>query len=310
MSTLDEDTNEGTSQSSTAGSPRNRRRHRRLRRHAAPAGGLSDPSDAVSEREDDPEDGRPPLVPIHSKPRVITEALFIWETVASFCEPQLVCELERLSRDVAAHLARSNTGTRLLQRYWHAQWRGLVWPDPPPSLDLRLLRPASLPRCNGRVRWKQSFVEEYPLWLQRTIMGKGKNDRAYDASKVLFHRETLNLHKSADELAATELTVEEALQKAIAKRGIEVGMDEKGDPKELLNTLKRRGQDGVRSNGTASPRLVKGLSCLNLCSRSSQESLTREDYQMDHRQGSRKGKHKKGLDKKWSSYDNFGDFDY
>ncbi|CCW63745.1 unnamed protein product [Phytomonas sp. EM1] len=320
MSSPTESTSGGT-WSSNEHNSKNRRRNKKLKKRSpelsASNNSLSgDASNsAVGRATPPPPSKEAPFVYTHPKPQVITGALFMWEGVASFCEPSQVCELERLSKDVAAHLAESNTSNRLMQRYWNAQWSRLIWDDDLISHEKRFILPSSLPRSKGRVNWKKCFVEEYPLWLQRTIMGKGKNDRDYDVSKVLFRREMLNAHLSAEELAAMELTVEEAMHKAMSKRGIEVSNNGEVDPKYLLEdqkyvkkSLKRRGEGG--SNGTASPLLGKGRSCLNLCDRPSQESLTREDYQFDHRQGSRKGKHKKGMEHKWSSFDNFGDYDY
>uniref|UniRef100_A0A0A9XSW2 Chorismate synthase n=1 Tax=Lygus hesperus TaxID=30085 RepID=A0A0A9XSW2_LYGHE len=37
---------------------------------------------------------------------------------------------------------------------------------------------------------------------------------------------------------------------------------------------------------------------------------TREDYKGDNKQASRKGKHGKGMSRHWSSFDNFGDYEY
>ncbi|KAG5478823.1 hypothetical protein CUR178_05402 [Leishmania enriettii] len=242
----------------------------------------------------------------HPKQRVLTTALFMWERIAAFSVPAQVAELERVSRDVARHLKESNTGTHLMQRYWNAQWHRLVWREEELSDEKKYLAPAMLTRSEGKETWKKVFVQEYPLYLKRIYQGKGVCNNAVNEAKVLFCRKVLNAAKTADELRRIELTEEEARVKEQRKRGVNVEFDETPDSASSLSALgspngayASKAEREKREKGR--PRAVKKLP---------HESYTRSDYTEDCRMGDRKGKHMKGGTRRWSKFDDFGDYDY
>ncbi|GET88682.1 hypothetical protein, conserved [Leishmania tarentolae] len=242
----------------------------------------------------------------HPKHRVLTTALFMWEHVAVFSTPTQVAELERVSRDVARHLKDSSTGTRLMQRYWNAQWSRLVWMEEELPDDKKYLSPTMLTRSEGRRSWKHVFVQEYPLCLKRTYQGKGVCNNAVNEAKVRFNREVLNAAKTAAELEQLELTLEEARVKEQRKRGIAVEVNETPEtapsPSSIgspYSSYPTKGEHERREKGR--PRMAK---------KAPHEAYTRSDYKEDYRTGDRKGKHKKGGTGRWSKFDDFGDYNY
>ncbi|KPI86066.1 hypothetical protein ABL78_4868 [Leptomonas seymouri] len=245
----------------------------------------------------------------HPKPCVLTDALFMWERVASFCEPVQVAEVERVSRDVAAHLKESNKGARLMQRYWNAQWCRMVWKEGEMPQEKRYLLPSMFTHNEGRRRWKKTFVEEYPFYLDRTYQRHGVRNNDVNEAKVLFRVETLNTNRTAAELQKLELTVEEARVKEQRKRGVEVEyehVEENGAGASGEGgagaAVARPGLDDTKRDRAARekgrPRAVQ------------KEVYTRADYKEDYRTGTRKGKHQKGGANRWDKYDAYGDYDY
>lgn len=237
----------------------------------------------------------------HPKPRVLTEAVFLWELVAAFSEPKTVLLLERLCQDVAAKLQASRQANHLMQRYWNAQWARMVWEESKLTAEKRYLLPSALSRSEGKINWKKMFKEEYPLWLQRTFAGVGSNNNANNVAKVLFQQEILNENKSAAELAKSELTLEEAFLKAQRKRGVEVEVDNEDDDDDKNSVEGAKG--GKRGPGSPSGGHDAGKGFrVRVPVHDPQAGFTRSDYKQNYRQGARKGKHMKGGDKKWESY--------
>ncbi|KPA84093.1 hypothetical protein ABB37_02196 [Leptomonas pyrrhocoris] len=249
----------------------------------------------------------------HPKPRVLTGALFMWEHVASFSEPVQVAQVERVSRDVAAHLKESNKGPRLMQRYWNAQWCRMVRKEEDVPVEKRYLPPNMLTRSEGKRRWKKVFVEEYPFFLDRTYQRHGVRNNDVNEAKVLFHVEALNPNRTAAELRKMELTVEEARAKEQRKRGVEVEFEhveengagasgEGGAGAGGCGGVVRPGLDDTRRDHAARekgrPRAVQ------------KDSYSRADYKEDFRTGARKGKHQKGGTNRWDNFDSYGDYDY
>lgn len=233
----------------------------------------------------------------HPKPRVLTDGLFMWELVASFCAPTHIGEVERICKDVHEHLQTSHTSNRLMQRYWNAQWSRLVREEDQLPREKRLLLTTSLSRSEGKTNWRGHFVEEYPLWRKRTFMGKGADNNANNAAKTLFQREVLNEIKSAAEMARTQLTVEEAVVKLMKKRGIELVSD--GEPHAFPKNT--RGKSGATSDEGLLMGGQKGVKIpVKDCA---VEGYERSDYKTNWRIGNRKGKHKKGGVKKWLGHD-------
>ncbi|AYU78915.1 hypothetical protein conserved [Leishmania donovani] len=242
----------------------------------------------------------------HPKPRVLTSSLFMWEHVAVFSMPAQVAELERVSRDVARLLKDSNTGTHPMQRYWNAQWSRIVWKEEELSDEKKYLAPTMLTRSEGKRKWKNVFVQEYPLYLKRVYQGKGVCNNAVNAAKVLFNRQVLNAAKTAAELEQMELTVEEARVKEQKKRGVDVEFEDTPDTAPSPSSLgchhgsyPAKGERERHEKGR--PRAVK---------KAPHETYTRSDYKEDYRTGDRKGKHKKGGTGRWSKFDDFGDYNY
>ncbi|CAJ1008645.1 hypothetical protein Q4I28_003958 [Leishmania naiffi] len=242
----------------------------------------------------------------HPKQRVLTIALFMWERVATFCIPTQVAELERVSRDVARHLTDSNTGTRLMQRYWNAQWSRMVWKEEELTDEKRYLMPTMLKHSEGKQSWKKLFVQEYPVYLQRVHQGSGVCNNAVNEAKVLFHREVLNTVKTAAELKRLELTEEEARVKEQRKRGVDVEFEEAAHTAPSPSSLD--GPHGAPAAKKEREKHEKGRP--RVVEKAPHESYTRSDYKADYRTGDRKGKHKKGGTGRWSNFDDFGDYDY
>lgn len=268
-----------------------------------------DSRDASSEDDDD--DAKVPFNYTHPKPRVLTDALFMWEHVASFSEPAQVAQLEQVSRDVAAHLKESNKGPRLMQRYWNAQWCRMVWKEEELPAEKRYLPASMFSHSDGKRRWKKVFVEEYPLWLDRTFQRRGLRNNDVNEAKVLFHVEPLNPNRTAAELQRMELTEEEALLKEQKKRGVEVefehvdengGAGASGDGAAGGAGITRPGLKDEKRDHQARekgrPRAVQ------------KDVYTRSDYKEDYRTGARKGKHQKGGTNRWDNFDSYGDYDY
>ena len=244
----------------------------------------------------------------HPKPRVLTDALFMWEHVASFSAPTQVAEVERVSRDVATQLQESNRGSRLMQRYWNAQWCRMTWKEEELPAEKRYLPPNMFTRSEGKRRWKKMFVEEYPLWLDRTFRRNGVRNNDVNEAKVLFHVETLNPKRTAAELEKMELTEEEARAKEQRKRGVDVEFEraeENGTGSSGNNAASGGARLGLEETKRDKAAKEKGRP------RALQkESYTRADYKEDFRTGARKGKHQKGGQNRWDNYDSFGDYDY
>lgn len=242
----------------------------------------------------------------HPKPRVLTSSLFMWEHVAVFSMPAQVVELERLCRDVARLLKDSNTGTHPMQRYWNAQWSRLMWREEELPDAKKHLTPTMLSRSEGKRKWKDVFIQEYPHYLKRVYQGKGVCNNAVNAAKVLFNRQVLNAAKTAAELERMELTVEEARVKEQKKRGVNVEFEETPDtatspssPGCPHGSYAGKGERERHEKGR--PRTVK---------KEPHATYTRSDYKEDYRTGDRKGKHKKGGTGRWSKFDDFGDYNY
>ncbi|CAD2219145.1 hypothetical protein AGDE_05725 [Angomonas deanei] len=220
----------------------------------------------------------------------------MWERVGCFLPPKEVCQLDQVSRDIRQHLKESNTATHLMQRYWNARWSELIWPEELPE-EKRRLHPTSLTRSEGKKSWKKMYIEEYPLWVQRTFQGAGINNNA--ASEVLlFERKELNEHKTANELKALELTEEEAKVKALGKTGAEVVAEGGGEAE---------GEVGRGRGGGKGPRRGKGRG--GFAPKDPSKGFTREDYKGDSRAGNRRGKHKKGGISKHALYADDGCYD-
>lgn len=244
---------------------------------------------------------KPPYVYKHPKPLAVTGSLFMWEHVASFSSPKVVCELEHVCKDVAEHLKGSNTGTRVMQRYWNAQWARLSWDEELISSDKKLLLPSSLKRSEGKKNWKKMYAEELPFWVQKTLQGVGVNNNATNEAKVMFKVEQKNAHLTGEQLAAMELTEEETLAKAALKKGLVVHVDENGggasggggdSPKK---NGRGRGGRGGRGRGRGRGPRAAGP-------KDPSAGYQRDDYKEDFRIGSRQGKHKKGGVSKWAGF--------
>lgn len=238
----------------------------------------------------------------HPKPAAIVGALFMWDTVAAFLEPRTSILLERLCRDVATVLRKSNVSNKLMQRYWNAQWARLVLDSdviPEPKL---LLLPTSLTRADGKTKWKKMYREEFPQWEARTFTGVGANNNALNEAKVFFHREELNTKLTPAQLAARALTIEETLLKAQRKRGVVVEVDNE-DGKDGGAEAGGGGDGGGGGGATAKPVTLR------VPKQGEPASFDRAVYKENYRYGSRKGKHQKGGDKKWSSYVDYDDGD-
>ncbi|ESL07472.1 hypothetical protein TRSC58_04838 [Trypanosoma rangeli SC58] len=246
------------------------------------------------------------------KPVVLRDMLFMWEIVASFSDPQTVCVLERLCRDVHETLTLSSTGTRLLQRYWNAQYHKLLWEES--RIDpARLTLDFVLTRSEGRRSWKKMYREEYPLYVARTFQGKGANNNALNMAKVRFKVDPMNELLSGEELAKLELTPQEALARRVARNLVSLEGEEvsnaplrndgdgdgngaprqsdaaarKGPPHHSTNKKGRR--KGVRGEG-AEARKDPAL------------GLSRDDYNNDRRLGKHREKHRKGGMGRWSAF--------
>jgi hypothetical protein len=245
----------------------------------------------------------------HPKPLVLTDALFMWDHVAAFCEPTQVAQVERVSRDVAAHLKESNKGSGLMQRYWNAQWCRMVWKEDEIPSGKRYLHSSTLTHSEGKRRWKKVFTDEYPLWLDRTFQRHGVRNNDVNEAKILFHVEQLNLNRTAAELRKMELTEEEARAKEQRKRGVEIEFVHVGEGAAgtsgdgaVGGIVEHPGLRDEKRDHTAHekgrPRAVQ------------KDTYTRADYKEDFRTGARKGKHKKGGSNRWENYDSYGDYDY
>ncbi|RNF07621.1 uncharacterized protein Tco025E_07404 [Trypanosoma conorhini] len=247
---------------------------------------------------------------VQKKPAALREALFMWEIVASFSDPRMVCVLERLCRDVHEALTLSSTGTHLLQRYWNAQYHKLLWEESRVDPARRTLDFA-LTRSEGRRSWKKMYREEYPLYVARTFQGKGANNNALNAAKVLFKVESMNEFLSGEELAQLELTPQEALARRVARNLLSLegeeasggalaprnggsgapwqndGTGRKGPPRHSADKKGgRKGVRGARAEATKDPAL----------------GLSRDDYNNDRRLGKHRDKHKKGGMGRWDAF--------
>lgn len=266
---------------------------------------------APSSSEEDEEEAAVPAEYHYTrpKPRVLTDALFMWEHVAAFSAPEQVAQVERVSRDVAGHLKESNKGNRVMQRYWNAQWSRMVWKEEELPQEKRFLPPSLLNHSEAKRRWKKVFVEEYPLFLDRTFQRRGLRNNDVNEAKVLFHVETLNPNRTAAELQRMELTEEEARVKEQRKRGVEVEFEHAEESGAGASGNGAVGGAGGRpgleetkhdhaAREKGRPRAVQ------------KDTYTRADYKEDFRTGARKGKHQKGGTNRWDNFDSYGDYDY
>ncbi|RNF09691.1 hypothetical protein TraAM80_02046 [Trypanosoma rangeli] len=243
-------------------------------------------------------------------PVVLRDTLFMWDIVASFSAPQTVCVLERLCRDVHETLAFSSTGTRLLQRYWNAQYHKLIWEES--HIDpTRLTLDFALTRSEGRRSWKKMYREEYPLYVARTLLGKGANNNALNMAKVCFKVDHMNELLSGEELAKLELTPQEALARRVERNLVSLEGEEvrnapplndgngngapqqndaaaqKGSPHHSTNKKgRRKGVRAERHEARKGPAL----------------GLSRDDYNNDRRLSKHREKHKKGRVGRWSAF--------
>lgn len=278
-------------------------------------GGIKKGHLAESSSEVSVEPEVPPHIYKRPMPAVVTDAVFMWEQVACFSEPKQVVELERLCRPTSSALAASNRGTHLMQRYWNAQWTRMVWNENEVPAKKRFLDVSSLSRNEGRRSWKAAYVEEYPFWIQRTYQGKGIRNNEANEAKALFHREQLNVVLTAAQLKAMELTEEEARIKEEQKRGVEVIFEGASQGTATATTAGGGGAPSaaVKEDGKGKRKKKggKGSGAPHLVvQKAPGESYTRDDYKLDSRSGTRKGKHQKGGVSKWSHYDDFGDYNY
>lgn len=219
--------------------------------------------------------------PLRAAAPAVTQNLFMWELVAAFSPPEQVLEIERLCRDVAALLKQSNTGTRLMQRYWNAMCARLAWEDGDAALpeQKRFLTPSCLTRSEGKTAWKAVYAENYADWLESIRKNKGRMQRKAHITDAA----SLNEHKTAEELRRMELTAEESLAKAI-------------------ETNKQHNDNvaaGLRANEASEKKCAKESKRMQQLT----SQLVTDDrmrYKLNPRAGQRQGKHKKGGMKKWS----------
>lgn len=272
----------------------------------------------------------------HEKPPAITTHLFMWELVATFCPPSQVLELERLCKDVQAVLLRSNTGTGVLQQYWHAMWSRLTWEDenasprsPRPSGEFTSSHPttangclpssslenysvfspfsSSFTRQQGKLSWKKLYAEQYKAYsehLKKFGMDLPKKPRPVEAR--------LNPALSGEELRKKEMTLMESYVKSMEKKGFKqekVGnKPQKGTAADLrssspvltalINDAHKRTKN-VQRPSNETQRLQRQE---NETEGKDSRPHTREDYKWNPRHADYQGKHKKGGRKKWEDW--------
>ncbi|RNF09103.1 hypothetical protein TcG_09696 [Trypanosoma cruzi] len=283
------------------------------------------------------------------KPAALLESLFMWEMVASFSTPLTVCELERICRDVHAVLTFSSTGTRLMQRYWYAQYNKLIWEENRMDPSRRTLD-FTLTRSEGKRNWKKMYCEEYPLYLARTTQGKGANNNAINMAKVRFKTEWRNEILSGVELAKLQITPQEALARRVARNLVSLEGEEVNGTLSLHHHHNNNNNNNVVvvATGTGSIGGDGGGGCDSGMPQQSQQreegeattttmpprhqtdkrgrrkgghdgqsramkdpalGLSRDDYNNDRRLGKHKSKHKKGGTHRWSTFAS-GELDY
>lgn len=207
------------------------------------------------------------------KPTAITTNLFMWEHVAAFSPPEQVVEIERVCFDIADLLRQSNTGTRLMQRYWNAMSVRLTWEEGDARLSdaKRFLQNGAITRSEGKKQWKKIYGEQYAEWVETVKKFRGDLSRR----PVERHAESLNEHKSSSQLK--ELSAEESYLKAIAQR--------------------RR--DGDSAGNMSEKKMAKESKHLQQLT-ASLSNDARATYKLNPRDSDRHGKHKKGGTKKWA----------
>ncbi|EPY33762.1 hypothetical protein STCU_02004 [Strigomonas culicis] len=210
----------------------------------------------------------------------------MWEHVASFSHPKVVCELEHVCKDVAEHLAVSNTGTHLMQRYWNALWAKLSWDEELIASEKKYLLPASLKRSEGKKSWKKMYAEEIPFWVQKTLQGVGVNNNASNEAKTLFKVEQQNANLTGEQLAAMErAAAKQAVERLIKNRPVGRTSESAGGDGDEDSNKPKKGR-GPRPSGPIDASV----------------GYQRFDYKRDDRAGTRQGKHKKGGVSKWSGF--------
>ncbi|KAH9593383.1 hypothetical protein LSM04_002358 [Trypanosoma melophagium] len=239
--------------------------------------------------------------------------LFAWELIAAFSPPRTVCTLYTLCRDVRDILQYSSTGTRLLQRYWNAQYHRLIWGDEAEvgngeKNKARRTLEFTLSRNEGKRDWMKMYREEYPSWHARTFLGVGARNNDLNMAKVLFKVEAPNEAIPGEELAKMELTPEEALARRVernlqhlegkeAENGSGGGSRSRSRGKNHPQIVDKKGRrKGDRSNRQ---KLMKNPAL----------GLSRDDYKSDQRLGKHKEKHKKGRMGRWDGLSEDGCLD-
>lgn len=213
----------------------------------------------------------------HPKPAAVTSALFAWEGVASFSQPEVVVEIEHVCFDISELLRRSNQKTNVMQRYWFARCTELTWEgeegtESVLSDDKKFLRPQCMTRSQGNVKWKQNFAELYVSWRQRCARFSRKNE--VRSRPVDTGSEALNPRMTASQLKAVELTAEESERKMIQL--LQTSGDEVSEAKResIHRNIQKMGKNSTTSE--------------------------RDKCRKDPRYADRAGKHKKGAAKTWS----------
>ncbi|ORC89284.1 uncharacterized protein TM35_000132880 [Trypanosoma theileri] len=231
--------------------------------------------------------------------------LFAWELIAAFSPPRTVCILHTLCRDVRSTLQHSSTGTRLLQRYWNAQYHRLVWGDEVKVGDeqknkARRTLEFTLSRSEGKRDWMKMYREEYPSWCARTFLGVGTRNNDVNVAKVLFKVEPPNEALPGEEIAKMELTPEEALARRVEKNLQNL------EGEEVENCSGSGSRNRSRGKGNSHPQIVdkKGRRKGDRTDRQKVMKnpalgLSRDDYKNDQRLGKHKEKHKKGRMGRW-----------
>lgn len=248
------------------------------------------------------------------KPPAITTVLFMWEHVASYCPPKQVLELEHLCKDVREVLLQSNTGTHLLQRYWHHLSSRLTWesesfsstnkPSSPLSRDsvaqansfpVTSSSFAPLSRSQGRLSWKNLYAEQYVQWMESMRLF-----REVQSVKPARGEENRNKPLTGKELREVEMNRQEALSKAIKRKHAhmnEQGRQNGGGVSELHAHLASVQSHRHRIEGDSKriDHLVKAME------REAMPPSNRAEYQRNPHLANYQGKHKKGGEKKWAS---------
>lgn len=243
------------------------------------------------------------------KPPAITTVLFMWEHVASYCSPKQVLELERLCKDVREELLRSNTGTHLLQRYWHHLSSQLMWetesfsPTNKPSSPLShgsATQASSFPtpsspfapftRAQGKLSWKKIYADQYVEWKEslRSFRGVGP-------AKPVRGEANENKPLTGKELREVEMNAENTLLKAIQRKHAHLN-DQGGQSDPHSHQAQDRSQrHRIERDSKRIEHHVKAME------REALPPSNRAQYHRNPHLADYAGKHKKGGEKKWAS---------